>query len=578
MSDQKKEQRKRETFVQLEATQHQQPATKIAKTDLPAFVDADIARLDFCRSLEECPRPFYPYPNPPPFICEDRWLDVTRQMIRSNVESDDRERVPPMCFARCSRGGKTRGIYATVEDEQWNVKSLVVSFNSEVTPVQQEEQQDPLAALTRRMAFAAYREEKTAKNFDELFRPLVFSDKSIIEWLGESQCVLLIDELNLLDGIVHSTPSSAEHATRFAVFLKKHFLTVKGRYLVFTTHNASVDDKLAQFMGSKSDRPCVYRALPLIPSLAAAQRAFDWPDLNARQAIFCGLVPGLLYKERRNSFPISKRRAAVAQFLKEGCNDATVLKLLKSLISGKRELIPPSLEELMDTSIAGKLLWIPAHMVYVLETVAEDSHLSDDLPWMLQKICTLFGQFKDAKTYGGDGWEALFGLVLLVRILTKQSDDLIDVESSLLIIGADYKTSFNQPIDVSRKMFGDFDDINSMLAAIPQRNPDGASARVAVYYPTHASFKTYDMFVVIWNPNGERSRVIGYQLKEGREIPKEGADQGVESFVVRGKAAQRSCNLRYWKVASDAQISNFFGESGVNWTPKKWKELKDSTG
>ena len=119
MSDQKNEQRKRETSVQLEATQQGQPSTKIAKTDLPAFVEADIARLDFCYSLEECPGPSYPYPDPPPFLCKDGWLDGTRQIIRSHAESADRERVPPMCLARCSRGGKTRGIYAIVEDEDW---------------------------------------------------------------------------------------------------------------------------------------------------------------------------------------------------------------------------------------------------------------------------------------------------------------------------------------------------------------------------------------------------------------------------------------------------------------------------
>ena len=41
--------------------------------------------------------------------------------------------------------------------------------------------------------------------------------------------------------------------------------------------------------------------------------------------------------------------------------------------------------------------------------------LSVELRILVQKIADLFDQFQGAKTYGGDGWEALFGLVLLRR-------------------------------------------------------------------------------------------------------------------------------------------------------------------
>ena len=83
----------------------------------------------------------------------------------------------------------------------------------------------------------------------------------------------------------------------------------------------------------------------------------------------------------------------------------------------------------MDVSDGGKVRWIPDHMVYVLGLIAEKGFdkVSDELRGLVQKIADLFEQFRGAKTYGGDGWEALFGLVLLVRILTKQSDDLIDL-------------------------------------------------------------------------------------------------------------------------------------------------------
>jgi hypothetical protein len=57
-------------------------------------------------------------PRNPPFVCPEHWLaDVQAEIINRLEESDDTDtkddtliRVPPMAFARCSRGGKTRAL------------------------------------------------------------------------------------------------------------------------------------------------------------------------------------------------------------------------------------------------------------------------------------------------------------------------------------------------------------------------------------------------------------------------------------------------------------------------------------
>lgn len=536
---------------------------------------AALVKSGICHSFEKCPEPVYPKVNPPPFVCGESWLKDMRDLVKSNVDkfeeegADDDDRVQPLCFARCSRGGKTRSLYAVVEGGSFDLKSLVVSFNDS-SPAKLEEQDDPLAALTRRIAFAAYKGPKTTAKFNEIFRHMVVSEESVLQWLGDARCVLLIDELNNLENLASRTTDSEA----FADFLKDNFLKVAGRYFVFTTHEVFITGQLSMLMDSKSNRNFVHRALPLIPSLIAAQQALKWPDLNAREAIYCGLIPGLLLMRKKSTFPILKRSAAVKTFLETGYSEDTVLRLLKSLITGEKEAVPESLEQLMDTSDGGKMRWIPDHMVYVLGEIAEQGceKLTGDFRTLVQKIADLFDQFRGAKTYGGDGWEALFGLVLLVRVLTKQSDHLIDLET-FLSTNIQFTTSFNQPICVTKNnQFKDFKDAAALLAAIPKKQK---GAHVAIYYPSHASFKQYDMLVVMWDATGVRFKVIGYQLKEGKEIPSDQANPGFENFVVRGKAAQKSNTLRNWAIASDDQIDSFFGTSGVQWTPKKWKELKD---
>ena len=124
--------------------------------------------------------------------------------------------------------------------------------------------------------------------------------------------------------------------------------------------------------------------------------------------------------------------------------------------------------------------------------------------------------------------------------------------------------------------FEDIKDADTLMQAIEKAEAEVKGAHVAIYYPSHANFKQYDMLVVMWDEDGNRFKTIGYQLKEGKEIPAGQARRSFQNLVVRGKAAQKSNKLRNWEIASDEQIDCFFGSSGVQWTPKRWKELKNS--
>ena len=161
----------------------------------------------------------------------------------------------------------------------------------------------------------------------------------------------------------------------------------------------------------------------------------------------------LILLQKNENFPTKKREEVVKVFLEAGLTEDDVLDLLKTLVCGKRELVPQSFQQLVDTSDGGQIRWILVLMADVLQCTLKRCHhelknLSSELRQHLKKICDLFRQFKDAKAYGGDdGWEVLFGLVLLVRILTKQSDHLIDLTSFVPNL------DFTQPASTSQSRY-----------------------------------------------------------------------------------------------------------------------------
>ena len=81
------------------------------------------------------------------------------------------------------------------------------------------------------------------------------------------------------------------------------------------------------------------------------------------------------------------------------------------------------------------------------------------------------------------------------------------------------------------------------------------------------------MIVAVWQ-NASCKELYGYQLKEGKELPKKEAHVAfMKSFVIRGVAAMKASKIRNWHLASVEEIDAFFGESGSQWTPEAWKQL-----
>jgi hypothetical protein len=99
--------------------------------------------------------------------------------------------------------------------------------------------------------------------------------------------------------------------------------------------------------------------------------------------------------------------------------------------------------------------------------------------------------------------------------------------------------------------------------------PPPSFPHVAVYYPSHAIYRPthessllYDVIVAHYDTWQVR-RLYGYQLKEGKALPKDGAMTAFRgSFFIRGEPPKVAGMVKNWERPSEQQIDAFFGVSG----------------
>ena len=501
----------------------------------------------------------------PPFTSEPGWLEETvRLVVKHYVAKDGKERVPPMALVRCSRGGKTRALEELARALQARHTPVVMISLNDYSSLKEWEEADSVGAICRRIAFAGCQDRDFGQSLQQFkdFRGKCNATASDIEkWLGNQPCVLMIDELNNL-------PQSR----RLAEFLKSNFVAPANRYLVFSSHVLTTTRELSAFMdgSSGSKRGVLLRELPLIPSLQVAASNFNWPSLNAREALYYGMVPALIHEAHLEildaegvHLPAAKRDDAIQQ-----CMDGQLVtvdgvqSLLGTFVTGDAlsHLKPLScLMAARRTDNRFVVEWIPFHMMEVLRRFSAERGLKG-----LEEIVRAFNAFKDAKESSGDGWESLFVAVLLIRCWSQMSDRCV--------LPFDFKPtgsfSYNEPFDGACNFATQ--NVDEFVAGIKKPS---SFPHVSIYYPTHASFHLYDVIVAHYDDGGLR-KLYGYQLKEGKTLPKEIAMTVFEgSFAIRGEAAQVPGMGKDWVRLSEHQIDTFFGVSGHHWTPRRWKAL-----
>jgi hypothetical protein len=150
--------------------------------------------------------------------------------------------VPPLTFARCSQGGKTRTLHELfhwiTKDEALQTNAIYVTFQdySAVTP---EDVEDPLQALCQRIVFAITRNGEHHNQAElahayESFRQKNYyiNEFDLAKWLGMSRIVLLVDDFHIF---AERGAVGSDSAAAMCRFIDAYFLSHPGRYLVFTS-------------------------------------------------------------------------------------------------------------------------------------------------------------------------------------------------------------------------------------------------------------------------------------------------------------------------------------------------------
>eukprot|EP00978_Attheya_sp_CCMP212_P024156 scaffold75504_cov56-Attheya_sp.AAC.1 len=292
------------------------------------------------------------------FLEPKGWLDTTCAQVlgQARIQDKDNTRCSPIALVRCSRGGKTRSMKELAkriraEDDEYAI--VFISFNTG-TPLAANPR-NPIDEVCIRIAFAALKLEGGLdyEDFDNFYSKNEVSKEWVKEWLGSEKCILFIDELNLLQDRIDKN---------VAVFLKEYFVLRKGRGLVFASHLATLQNKLADFMFSESNREVVLQPLPLIPSLRETRDHFQQQDLSPQEVLFLGLIPSLIVEVRAGNKITRRRSVLVENYIEElkGGNQMAsmkeVCKLLTSLVTGQnytplQELMTADLNQQDDTIV-----------------------------------------------------------------------------------------------------------------------------------------------------------------------------------------------------------------------------------
>ena len=252
---------------------------------------------------------------------------------------------------------------------------------------------------------------------------------------------------------------------------------------------------------------------------------------------------------------------------------------MQSFVSGKEELILPEILRFVDVN-EDTALWIPRHMQSFIEMFAIDFD-SKVTQWRKDILKEIFYTFESFKNYDededkGKAWEKLFKTVILIRLFGGLYDKVILPLDDAIFRNCtvSYNSFIKSKLDLREKC----DNLSDLLKLV--RRPS-EFPHVAVYYPPNLSFKVYDMFVIAYKSKDDEPQIYGYQLKLGKEDAKKGIslenDQCCKRFWIRGKAPKTvmkgSDGDAIWHKATDSEIENLFGVSGVNWTPKVWAKL-----
>ncbi|GKY93688.1 hypothetical protein MPSEU_000336000 [Mayamaea pseudoterrestris] len=538
-------------------------------------------------------RPLIPlrFDKPNKFVRHNDYLELLFQDISSQLEQEGR--VPPMCLVGCSRSGKT----ATLDEIANGLPSyfaangrepvtiLYVTFN-DYSSTFLFDRHDPFQALCQRLVFVASEGNNGDQppsyymgRFQTLRGQHYQHDPSDVwKWLGNNRVILLIDELSNLR-------LTSNDESDLGAFLRDTFLDLPGRYLIFTSHVLGAVETVLDNVDSSggSSRTVIVQRLPIAFDLNDAVLHLDPRMRGPCQALYHGLVPGLIYDQRERRHANLKQKAALRIFNSREMHDKEkwIKSILNSFVSGNGDKVPPELHILLtaiphDTAYPpsrnlAKISWAPS----ILQCVLRNTELQEK-SWLLEakeSLALLCDRLKAADGPSVNGYKYLFAIAYLSRSIAEHPFG--DVLPAAWFDEPGLQVQWN-PFNLSLIESLSFNDSVKWCELERSVNVKGPQPTIAIFFSDCKYFERYDLIALLMKNDtivDQRAFQLTQTSANARLDPLD--DFKGESYLVEGIALEEmSRNAQKWNVMNDVDCEGYFGVSGRHWTPTMWNRLK----
>ena len=238
--------------------------------------------------------------------------------------------------------------------------------------------------------------------------------------------------------------------------------------------------------------------------------------------------------------------------------------------------VPDPIHILLDTLKEKEIRWIPYHLQFVVDMMYHSAFPQSpeyrQLAFSVQSLCNAF---YTSKEHSGDGWESLFVLFLLARCIAPEPHNPVAGEPLVpqrWFAGEEFPhVSYNSYAKPGR-LFSECKNWKDLEKGLILKD----APQLSIFYPSHTSFEVYDV-IVVFSKDEKVVETYGYQCKQGKVNPDRSPDPSITcSFVLKGDSPQNSMVRRGWQTPSTADLEDFSGVFGRNWTPQAWRRLTNT--
>lgn len=497
-------------------------------------------------------------------------VDYILDEITKEEDKKGTYRKRPLVISRFARGGKSTSLCAIFDllAKSQTAYPLAINFNgsSNFSMLPGESQANAIFRLIVAQL------QGTDSQIAQRCEP-----KTLDNFIGETPCVLLIDELNIV-----GNPLDVEASN----LLKSLFLRKKNRMLAFTTHvPMTADYDVKNFMANLSNGGNFAISQPYSTDLAQLQMMHDTcSGLTAIEAAFYGYCPALIFSGKAHSIIASEKFRSSSPYRVDKVHSFDVVcDLIAELRTGDPRW---GVQEIGNNKCAEHRRY------YAFCSVSTDQSGSLRIRWPL---CYLLEIFRTLPNLTKPGYsissEAVANILDNLSSSGQQTNTGLDwelvVQAALMLQFAD--TVLNNaplPLELGAPQHWPLHArhikfpprVHTLMEAklfISELLQKTTGPTLFLITPAAGDLNVLDGFAV-YTPGTDNMRgrpknhagwrpgivVHGFQCNAGREIPTKAAPPMThKSFLVRGKPAMEHSLMRNWECLSRKQTMKLLGWS-----------------